>query len=140
MRRLASSIAVLLLILGTAYSLQAQQAGKKIRIADPGELYSTYSLADDREALAALARAGYRGQALDDLLARAVESAWPAGIRELDDRISRPDELMRYRARRICTFGDKAVLRIRARDNGHMPPDMRPAEDIYFVIGREGIR
>jgi hypothetical protein len=139
MRRLAS-YAVLLMILGAAGSLQAQQAGKKIRITDPGELYSTYSLAEDEAALAALAKAGYRGQALDDLLARAVESAWPAGIRELDDRISRPDELMRYRARRICTFGDKAVLLIRARDNSQMPPDMRPAEDIYFVIGREGIR
>ena len=108
-------------------------------ISDPGELYSTYDLTADAAARATI-QAQTSAALLQDILIYSNERSWPSGIATLDGRIARREQIQDYRVYAIARFNDKVVLRVPAAENQHMPANMRPARDIYFIFGQGGIQ
>ncbi|TAE62036.1 MAG: hypothetical protein EAZ89_00115 [Bacteroidetes bacterium] len=79
------------------------------------------------------------GSRTSDVLAHIVESSWPSGISTLDARNANRPLIQDYKAWQIAALEGMALLYIPATRNTHMPAEMRPASDIYFLIGEEGI-
>ncbi|MCB0520585.1 MAG: hypothetical protein H6577_24710 [Lewinellaceae bacterium] len=108
-----------------------------VRIMDGGGMYTTFKW--NKEATAEL------NSALGTVMAGAVlnasnETAWPKGINSLDNRKRNMDKFGDYTAFYMTTIGKHmAVLFVPAVENSSMPDDMRPAQDIYFLIEASGI-
>lgn len=120
-----------------------QLMGKKypaVVIDDPGELYSTYEFtkADRKE----LIEQGFKDETIRNIEKMAVETNWPIGIKELDGRSALREKMKQYKAFKIgkISGGEKAIIAIPASSNKKMPKDMRPAQDIFFVIGTGGLK
>ena len=104
-------------------------------IADPGEIYSTWSWNKDIEA--GIIDGGHKDQ-IETIKAHSTEKAWPEKLANLKTRAANPDIIRQYRGQVIATFknGDTpvAVVQVPAKENTHMPEGWKPAEDIYIVI------
>lgn len=118
-------------------------AGKKytlVKIADSGELYSTYEFnGDDRKTMI--------GQGLTDPDIRkiekyGVEQNWPKAIATLEGRDEVRPQILMYNTYKIAELGkgEKWILIVPAGKNKHMPENMRPATDIFFIMGKSGMK
>lgn len=111
--------------------------GTAVKLLATGGLRSTYNLSSDEHI-------GSIRRQLGDLYAEVVqysqEDNWPKGIATLTARDDVRDQMLKYKAWKIAEFGTICILRLPAAENKHMPPNMRPDHDIYFVIDTKDIR
>lgn len=95
-------------------------------------MYSTFNLLT--ESKAAYLK-GYWGNTDFEYVAKyCKEENWPSGISSLSARDKVRAQMNNYKAYRIAEFDGKCILKIPADENKFMPYDMRPAQDIFFVI------
>lgn len=115
--------------------LQAQL--KAVHITDSGELYSTFNLEGDEDAKAEL-RKVVSAYELTNIIKYSVEDNWPSGIATLSARDENRPKIALYHTYLLGTFDSKGVLVIPADENKHMPSNMLPSRDIYFIMGNSG--
>lgn len=134
---------ILLLFVWACGTTTYQLAGKKYpaaTIQNPGDLYSTYefSKSDRKE----LIEQGFKDEQIRNIEKMANEASWPEGIADLDARLSSREQLRQYKVFKIAQIGagEKAILAIPAKVNKKMPLQMRPNQDIFFVIGASGVK
>lgn len=113
--------------------------GLPAKIVDPGELFAHYNWDFDEEGKAYL-----RKQLGEDLLAKVIdysqESRWPAGLRTQSDRNENKALFGNIKAYYLLTFSiDKALLRIPATENRHLPAYLQPEHDLFFIVGETGV-
>lgn len=126
-----------LLCTGATASAQATASRTPATVLDFGQLYSTYSW--EPAAIAELT--SNLGEALAGTVMRtSTEAAWPAGIASLDGRMENRPHMAAYTVYYLTTVGENiAVLHVPADENQHMPADLRPAGDIYFILSRSAV-
>lgn len=113
--------------------------GRAVRVTDPMQLYSTYDLRMDADAMAALRRVVPARQ-LERVLAHAHENFWPAAIATFERRAAGTrDRISNYNAYLVAEWGDKVLVAVPVASNGGMYEDMRPTADFFMVIGRSGV-
>lgn len=126
--------------LSTGTGTQSNQGGSPTKITDPGQLYSTYNLESDESGVAQWLRNTYGNAAAAEIMKRAVESGWPAGINNFSDRSNYREGFRDYVAYYIADIGaSKVLLWIPMNKNQHMPAACRGDNDIYMVYGRNGL-
>lgn len=117
---------------------QVSFAQTPVSIVDPGELMSGYNISKEvqKELLDYV-----EFDELAEIIAHGTEDGWPEGIDELDERLSKAEDMKRYTVYEIATLedGDTKVLKIPASENAKMPYGMAPSTDIYFFIGASGV-
>ena len=119
-------------VVGQVFSFSAL-----VKVVDNGEMYTTFKW--NKEAEAELR------SNLGEVMASAVmktsnETSWPKGIASLDSRKKNKDKFGDYTAFYLTTVSKHiAVLFVPAVENSSMQEDLRPAQDIYFLINEKGI-
>ncbi len=105
----------------------------KARITAPAQVYSTYDLGRDNEAIAVLREQGMSQAEIDAVIFRSHERNWPDGISELGERVPKHEQFKKFQAHIAARWGDKVLLVIPAELNRKLPPSLRPYMDIYMV-------
>lgn len=135
-----------LLLLLTQNDLHAQSAkykiGKvkcvKVEITDPGEFYSTYEfLQTDLDQLRSLK---FTEAEIENIKHAYNESAWPSELGNFEVRIQNAEKIKTYTVYKIAEIGDKYLLVAPAKYNSGMGTGWAPQNDIYFVIGKAGVK
>lgn len=111
----------------------------KARILKPEDLYSTYDLAHDSTALAALRQSGMTPAEVDAVVFRGHERNWPAGISDFDRRYPHIEQFKRYKAYLGARWGGKVLVIVPEEKNKRMPAPLRPAADLYFVFAAPAV-
>jgi hypothetical protein len=96
----------------------------EVKILQPGELYATYDLATDQEALAAMAERGMSQPEIDAVIFRSHERNWPEGIDQFDERFPRLDQFKKFKTYLGAKWSDKVLLIV---PRGEEQEDARPA-------------
>ncbi len=111
----------------------------KAKITDSGQLYSTYDIKNETSWHAAIKKAvGEKG--FQDVLKYANENNWPEGISNLEQWGKNKYNMTKYNVYLLVDGLDgKVILYCPADENKHMPSDLIPSRDIYFVMGESGI-
>ena len=104
------------------------------KILAPEQVFATYDLTDDPEALATLEKQGLSKPEIDAVVFRAHERNWPDGIDSFDERFPKLANFKKYKAYRLAHWADKVLLVIPAEANKKIPEAMRPVLDIYMVF------
>jgi len=115
--------------------------GKKCmrtEITDPGEFYSTYDF--EQSDLDMLKTAGVKDATIELVKKYHTEDAWPAQLGNFDVRIDNPDKIKTYVVYILADMGDKYLLVAPAKYNKAIGEGWAPAQDIYFVIGKVGVK
>lgn len=131
---------LLLPMLGLTLGLAAQE---NLRITDIRTLAGSADLASDKAALAGLQAAGLEEQRVSEALAMGKKDHWPEGIRSDSARTVNRISAQNYQAHRFCTFADTlgshVVVWVPAKENYHMPEDLRPKQDLYLVLPENAV-
>lgn len=115
----------------------SSSSGQRMKITDPGELYSGFDIDGNSDARNAIKNSG--AGSYNSILDHAKESGWPSGIQKLDDRLDKAEKMKEYVVYKVAEFGDKVLLKIPASENKHMASNMQASYDFYFVIGQKGV-
>ena len=99
----------------------------------PDQVFATYDLSDDPEALAVLEKQGLSKPEIDAVVFRAHERNWPDGIDSFDERFPKLATFKKYKAYRLAQWADKVLIVIPAEANKKAPTGGRPVLDIYMV-------
>ncbi len=124
---------IIVALLAFHFSAVAQEylLGTPMRVLDFGEIYSTYSWDESTKKTIA----AEFGILPEDLARHASESGWPTGIASLDARARNKQQMNDYTLFFMEMLNEHVALLLAPRaENGSMPADMRPANDIFFVI------
>lgn len=148
MKLIAYSFAALLLFVASCKTVSTTTGQKvsKVTITDPGELFSTYNLEGDDEAVKAInSIKGINASGKEDIYKYSQEENWPAGMATLDGRLSNREEIKKYNAYLLTSFttasGRKVnILEVPKEKNGHMKGEMALDRTIYIVITDMGIK
>lgn len=118
----------------------AMKAQTRVTIYDSGELYSTYSFADNESSAKELKKK-VGDDMYNKILASCTESAWPKGITTLESRNQNRDRIKSYVAYLVARFDNDnmIVLRIPAKENSSMPANMRSDKDFFFIMAAAAI-
>lgn len=74
------------------------------------------------------------------ILRNSHESNWPKGLGDGNSRYAYREDFGNYTAYLIADISPGLLLLyLPAAENGHMPAAIRPVEDIFFVIYKEGV-
>lgn len=146
MKKITTSGVLLIILLLINADLDAQSAkykiGKvkctKVEITDPGEFYSTYEF--EQADLDQLKSAGITDGDIEKIKNANTESAWPAQLGNFDTRIQNADKLKSYVVYKVAAIGDKYLLVVPAKYNSKMGDGWAPQNDIYFVVGKAGVK
>lgn len=109
------------------------------KIISPGDLYATFDMAGDQEALDALTKRGMSQPEIDAVVFRCHERNWPEGIDQFDERYPRLEQFKKYKAFVGAKWGDKVLLIVPVEKNKKMPALLRPYVDIYFVYNAQAV-
>ena|ERR1044072_2525223 len=148
MKLIACSFVALLLFAASCNTI-SNTAGtkfKKVTITDPGELFSTYHLKEDPDAVAAInAVKGITESEKDDIYKYATEENWPDGMATLQARLDNREEIKKYNAYLVTSFlthqnKKMHIIKVPQSKNAHMKGKMALDHDIYIVISDLGIR
>lgn len=110
------------------------------RILKPEDVYATYDLSDDPEALAMLEKQGLSKPEIDAVVFRSHERNWPSGIDSFDERYPKLVDFKKYKAYRLARWDDKVLLVIPAEANKKVTAAMRPVLDIYMVYNAGAVK
>jgi hypothetical protein len=122
--------------LGTIASGQDFAIGTLIRVLNFGEVYSTFTW-DESTKKTIAAEFGYLPETL---VFNASESGWPVGIASLDARARNKRLMDDYTLFFMDMMNEHvAILLAPKAENSSMPADMRPVNDIFFIINANAI-
>ena len=105
----------------------------KARITAPAQLYATYDLAQDPDAIQVLKEQGMSQAEIDAVIFRSHERNWPEGIDDLSERLPKLDQFKKFQAYVAARWNDKVLVVIPAELNKKLPASLRPYMDIYMV-------
>lgn len=105
----------------------------KARINKPEQIYATYDLARDENALRTLAQSGLSQAEIQAVIFRSHERNWPDGIDRFEKRREQRKLLRKYKTYLAAKWDDKVLLVVPADQNKDLPPGLRPYMDIYMV-------
>jgi len=146
MKPIAYFFSALLLFAGACKTQQAATGSslKKVTITNPGELFSTYDLGGDLEAVAAIdALTGYTAEQKEEVYKYSNEEEWPEGMKSLDSRTTNREQIKKYKAYLLTSFpndsrGTLYILKIPQADNSSVKGSMALSHDIYIVMTEKG--
>lgn len=146
MKKITAGSCILFLLLLLHVPLQAQSSrykvGKvkcvKVQITDPGEFYSTYEF--EKSDIEFLKESKLSDADIEKIKMANTESTWPAQLGNFDVRIQQADKIKNYTVYKIAEFGDKYLLVAPAKYNRDMGEGWAPQNDIYFVVGKSGVK
>lgn len=109
-----------------------------VRIADVAALDRAPDVRDGKGLDVGLAAAGVPQAKQDALFGYGDRALWPTGLASDSARAANTPVIRNYLGRRICTyFQDSvpmAVVELAAKENVHMPEELRPATDLYVLL------
>src|SRR5690606_18660730 len=105
----------------------------KAKINKPEQIYATYDLARDEQALRTLAQSGLSQAEIQAVIFRSHERNWPDGIDQFEKRREQRKLLRKYKPYLAAKWDDKVLLVVPADQNKDLPPGLRPYMDIYMV-------
>lgn len=117
----------------------AWQRMKRAKILKPEEVYATYDLARDPDAMALMERKGFSKAEMQAVLFRSHERNWPDAISQFESRYPTLPEIKRYKAYAAGSWGDKVLVVIPADENRNMREQLRPPMDIYMVFAGNAV-
>lgn len=110
------------------------------KIAVPGDLYSTYNIADNYPDEVAQWKRDFGVATTEEILKRSQESGWPAAISSLDGRDKYRDRFVDFNCYHVADLGsDFVLLQIPVQENKHMPADLLPTYDYYMLYKRSAV-
>ncbi len=109
------------------------------RIVKPDDVFATYQLGEDAEALAALEKAGMSKSEIEAVIFRSQERNWPDGIDSFNERYPRLDAFKKYKAFEAIHWADKVLLVIPVEPNKKAATGLRPYLDIYMVFASSAV-
>ncbi|MBL0126000.1 MAG: hypothetical protein IPP83_00790 [Flavobacteriales bacterium] len=104
------------------------------------DVFATYDLSDDPEALVALEKQGLSKAEIEAVIFRSHERNWPDGIDSFQDRYPKLALFKKYKAYRLAHWGDKELLVIPVEANRKAPLGIRPYLDIYMVFSATAVK
>lgn len=107
-------------------------------IVDPGSLYSSYDFEEDPGKLKPAIRLTGTSADLAKIIKYSNEANWPIAMQQLDSRLANRSSIQLYKVYKILHTSDFCILIVPAAENKHMPENMRPAQDIYFIMNLNG--
>ena len=110
------------------------------KIIKADDLYATYDLSKDSDAMAAMENAGLSRPEIEAVIFRSHERNWPEGIDSFDERYPRLQELQKLKARQLTRWNDKVLLVMPAELNKKAPTTLKPYLDIYLVYGTTAVQ
>jgi len=129
MRSILFFLAVLML--GTTANSQPFDVGAPIKVLDFNHLYSNYAWDETTK------KAIYEefGEMVNDVVKQSNEAGWPVGIASLDARTRNRALMHDYTLFFMAMLNEHvAILFAPKIENSNMPEDMRPAEDMFFIV------
>ena len=109
------------------------------KILKPEEVFATYDVADDPEALAELERQGMNQAEIEAVIFRSQERNWPDGIDSFEERFPKLKGFTKYKAYLAAKWGDKVLLVIPIEANRKIDEHIRPLLDIYMVFNASAV-
>ncbi|TXI84105.1 MAG: hypothetical protein E6Q37_09070 [Crocinitomicaceae bacterium] len=108
------------------------------KIVNPGALYSSYDFEEDHGKLKPAIRVSGSSADVTRIITYSNETNWPAAMQQLDSRISNRANIQLYTVYKILHTSDYCILIVPAAENKHMPENMRPSQDIFFIMTLDG--
>lgn len=130
------SLIFLLLLL--PFISEAQFKKVDATIVDPGSLYSSYDFDEDPGKLKPAIRLTGTSADLAKIIKYSNESNWPIAMQQLDSRLANRSSIQLYKVYKILHTSNFCILIVPATENKHMPENMRPSQDIYFIMNLNG--
>lgn len=113
-------------------------AQDQLKIIDPTRLVLDPQLAKNRAAIAGLQASGITSEQEDMVLAFSDPKYWPQGLRTDSARTANAPYLQNFVGFNVGWFVQDSVnmlvMMVPAKDNVHMPEDLRSTADIYLVL------
>lgn len=109
------------------------RAMPKAKITRPEQVYATYDLREDLDAMRTLEKRGMSKPEIDAVIFRSHERNWPDGIDAFEKRHPKLKQFKKYKAHVAARWGDKVLVVIPAELNKDLPAGLRPYMDIYMV-------
>lgn len=113
---------------------------KAAKVSAFDELYFDYDLLKDTSFKHALLRQGVKMQEMDLIVRNCRQAAWPLGIQTPEARAIHKTDMLKYKLYSVGTYSGYYLLQVPASKQSHMPSDMQPPVDIYFVIGAGNLK
>jgi hypothetical protein len=130
-----------LLLCCCTVSLLAQ---RQVKITDAHALDEAPDVRKAKGTEAAIAAAGIMPEQQDLVMTYGDRQYWPAGLRNDSARTANAPYIRNYTAFRVCTYPldstAMAVVMVPARDNIHMPEELRPLADFYLVLPEKALQ
>ncbi len=131
----------LLLTLCFAFAAAAQQ--QQVKIADARVLDNPEPVRKSRGAEAALQAAGVTAEQMAQVLTYGDAENWPGGIKSDSLRLRNEPYIQNYACFRVASYPEdsvtKTIIMVPARENIHMPEEMRPLSDFYLLVPEKSI-
>lgn len=139
MRPFAALLTLAPLMLAACSAPAPSPAATEMRIADPSGILGDYDLRRDEDAHLEVRAQGVSEARWREIIRLADESTWPPAIRSPDGRRRLRDEIRRYRAFRVATFGTRVILFVPARQGNDVPASMQGSA-FYLIVGQRDVR
>lgn len=121
--------------------IQAQKKGAPANPGEPCRLTYLPVVADQAQFLneKPLWSAGMKKKKVKQVLAQGVETAWPKGLSNSNEREANKFNIKKLVCYRLTEYtnadgGKFSLLVIPAASNQHMPAELRPLKDIYLLV------
>ncbi len=126
-----------LLVLAPFFLCAAAQQ-QHVKITDARVLDNPEPVRKSRGAEAALQAAGVTAEQLSQVLTYGDAESWPTGIKSDSLRKANQPYVQNYTCFRVASYPEdsvtKTIIMVPARENIHMPEDMRPLSDFYLLV------
>ncbi len=109
------------------------------RITKPDDVFATYRLGEDAEAISELEKQGMSKAEIEAVIFRSQERNWPDGIDSFNERYPRLNHFKKYKAYEAIRWADKVLVVIPVEQNKKAPTGLRPYLDIYMVFAANAV-
>ena len=113
-------------------------AQQQVKIIDPSLMRLDPELHKNKAATAGMQAAGITVDQQELVLNYSDPKYWPVGLASDSARKANAPYFQNYVTFPVCTYRDDTtlmnVVMVPAKENIHMPEDMRPIADLYFVV------
>lgn len=146
MKKISAGGVLLIILLLINANVHAQSSKYKIgkvkcvkaAISDPGEFYSTYEF--EPTDLNQLKSVKMTDADIETIKHANTESTWPAQLGSFEIRMQNAEKIKSYVVYKVAEIGDKYLLVAPAKYNSAMGDGWAPQNDIYFVVGKAGVK
>lgn len=144
MKNLTSSL-LALLMLATHLMPTGAKAGSAPAMRVPARIYGTPYLRglDDLTKDKALWSAGMKKKMVKEVMANGNPAVWPQGLKSYEEREANAYNMTRLNVYIVASYIsnglDMVLLQIPASENSHMPLELRPVKNIYFLTNRYAV-